>query len=251
MDLRERVESLPSEPGVYLFKSERGKVLYVGKAQNLRTRVRSYLLPRGDGRVQIPRLVERIADVEVLVEIGPGPPELLPRGLEHLLGVPDLVERRDHREHDADLAVSARPQDGPELRHEEVGTREAVSDPTPAEKRIGLALRGPVRPELVAPDVERPDHDGRRGHGRRDAPVRLVLLVLRWEIVAGDEQVLRSEQADSARPPVPCSLGLGRKLYVRGKVDRPPVERVRREIPQLIQAPLEVFILALLLLVES
>jgi excinuclease ABC subunit C len=67
VDLRERVDSLPSAPGVYLFKSERGKVLYVGKAQNLRSRVRSYFQPGGDGRVQIPRLVERIADVEVLV----------------------------------------------------------------------------------------------------------------------------------------------------------------------------------------
>jgi excinuclease ABC subunit C len=52
---------------VYLFESERGKVLYVGKAQNLRSRVRSYLLPGGDGRAQIPKLVERIADVKVLV----------------------------------------------------------------------------------------------------------------------------------------------------------------------------------------
>ena len=67
MDLRERVDSLPTGPGVYLFKSERGKVLYVGKAQNLRHRVRSYFQAGGDGRVQIPRLVERIADVKVLV----------------------------------------------------------------------------------------------------------------------------------------------------------------------------------------
>ena len=67
MDLRERVESLPKGPGVYLFESERGQVLYVGKAQNLRSRVRSYLLPGGDGRAQIPKLVERIADVKVLV----------------------------------------------------------------------------------------------------------------------------------------------------------------------------------------
>jgi excinuclease ABC subunit C len=52
---------------VYLFESERGKVLYVGKAQNLRNRVRSYFQSGGDGRVQIPRLVERIADVKVLV----------------------------------------------------------------------------------------------------------------------------------------------------------------------------------------
>jgi excinuclease ABC subunit C len=67
VDLRERVDSLPTGPGVYLFKSERGKVLYVGKAQNLRNRVRSYFQAGGDGRVQIPRLVERIADVKVLV----------------------------------------------------------------------------------------------------------------------------------------------------------------------------------------
>jgi excinuclease ABC subunit C len=67
VDLRERVESLPSGPGVYLFESERGKVLYVGKAQNLRSRVRSYFQTGGDGRVQIPRLVERIAEIKVLV----------------------------------------------------------------------------------------------------------------------------------------------------------------------------------------
>jgi excinuclease ABC subunit C len=65
--LPEHAESLPTGPGVYLFKSARGKVLYVGKAQNLRQRVRSYLTPGGDGRVQVPQLVERAADVDVLV----------------------------------------------------------------------------------------------------------------------------------------------------------------------------------------
>jgi excinuclease ABC subunit C len=42
-------------------------VLYVGKAQNLRGRVRSYFAAGGDGRIQVPRLVERTRDVEVLV----------------------------------------------------------------------------------------------------------------------------------------------------------------------------------------
>ena len=65
--LAERVEGLPSEPGVYLFRSARGKVLYVGKAQQLRTRVRSYFRPGGDGRVRVPHLVDRVADVEVIV----------------------------------------------------------------------------------------------------------------------------------------------------------------------------------------
>ena len=65
--LKERIDGLPTEPGVYLMKSARGKVLYVGKAQNLRTRVRSYFNAGGDGRIQVPKLVRRIADVGVLV----------------------------------------------------------------------------------------------------------------------------------------------------------------------------------------
>ncbi len=64
--LEEQVDHLPTEPGVYLFKSAGGAVLYVGKAQSLRNRVRSYVTG-GDGRVQIPALVERAASVDVLV----------------------------------------------------------------------------------------------------------------------------------------------------------------------------------------
>ena len=63
----ERVDDLPTTPGVYLFKSAAGKVLYVGKAQSLRTRVRSYLGAGGDGRHQVPHLMERVVAVDVLV----------------------------------------------------------------------------------------------------------------------------------------------------------------------------------------
>lgn len=65
--LAARVDSLPAAPGVYLFKSARGKVLYVGKAQSLRTRVRSYLRAGGDGRPRMPTMIEQAADVEVVL----------------------------------------------------------------------------------------------------------------------------------------------------------------------------------------
>jgi excinuclease ABC subunit C len=66
MELEEQVERLPTDPGVYLFKSATGSVLYVGKAQNLKSRVRQYV-SGGDGRIRIPALVERAHSVDVLV----------------------------------------------------------------------------------------------------------------------------------------------------------------------------------------
>ncbi|HSW50753.1 MAG TPA: GIY-YIG nuclease family protein, partial [Bryobacteraceae bacterium] len=42
MDLREKASELPASPGVYLYRDQHGTVLYVGKAKNLRARVRSY-----------------------------------------------------------------------------------------------------------------------------------------------------------------------------------------------------------------
>jgi excinuclease ABC subunit C len=58
--------SLPRGPGVYLFRDERGEVLYVGKAKSLRSRVRSYF-QRGDGRPAGTQLLDRIHDLEVIV----------------------------------------------------------------------------------------------------------------------------------------------------------------------------------------
>jgi excinuclease ABC subunit C len=66
MRLQERVDSLPTQCGVYLFQGRGGKVLYVGKAQNLKSRVGQYL-SGSDGRIRIPSLMERVADIEVVV----------------------------------------------------------------------------------------------------------------------------------------------------------------------------------------
>ena len=65
-DFEARVESLPTGSGVYLLKDARGEILYVGKAQNLRSRVRQYA-SGGDGRIRIPALMKKAVDVDVLV----------------------------------------------------------------------------------------------------------------------------------------------------------------------------------------
>ncbi len=50
MITEDTLDRISTEPGVYLFKDARGVVVYVGKAQNLRTRVRQYFRPGGDER---------------------------------------------------------------------------------------------------------------------------------------------------------------------------------------------------------
>src|SRR2546422_3363428 len=67
--LEERLETLPKNPGVYQFKNAAGKVIYVGKAKNLKNRVRSYFqnYRRGEGDAKFRALVERISDVELLL----------------------------------------------------------------------------------------------------------------------------------------------------------------------------------------
>ncbi len=54
MDLYEKIRALPTQPGVYLYKNDEGEVIYVGKANNLRARVRSYLLQASQANLQKP-----------------------------------------------------------------------------------------------------------------------------------------------------------------------------------------------------
>ncbi|HXJ33560.1 MAG TPA: excinuclease ABC subunit UvrC [Candidatus Eisenbacteria bacterium] len=66
VDLEARLATIPTTPGVYLLRDAHGKVLYVGKAVNLRARVRTYVRG-GDERSQVRFLVGKLADVETLV----------------------------------------------------------------------------------------------------------------------------------------------------------------------------------------
>ncbi|OQY94084.1 MAG: excinuclease ABC subunit C [Anaerolineae bacterium UTCFX2] len=61
------LNSLPSKPGCYLMKDEAGKVIYIGKAVNLRNRVRSYFHVSANHEPRIRKLVSHIQDIEWIV----------------------------------------------------------------------------------------------------------------------------------------------------------------------------------------
>jgi excinuclease ABC subunit C len=64
----QKLDALPAQPGVYLFKDKRSVVVYVGKAKSLRARVRSYFQDaHGDDRAFIPVLQRTIGDLETIV----------------------------------------------------------------------------------------------------------------------------------------------------------------------------------------
>jgi excinuclease ABC subunit C len=65
--VEEQLKALPAKPGVYLFRDDKGQVLYIGKAKSLRPRVRSYFQRSGEARAQIAKLPERVSDLEVIV----------------------------------------------------------------------------------------------------------------------------------------------------------------------------------------
>ena len=66
--LESQLRTLPTRPGVYVFRDEAGAVLYIGKAKSLRSRVRSYFQKgRGGARLGSAQLVERITDLETIV----------------------------------------------------------------------------------------------------------------------------------------------------------------------------------------
>jgi excinuclease ABC subunit C len=66
-DVKERLASIPARPGVYLMKGEAGDILYVGKAVNLRSRVRSYFQASASHSPKVQRLTANVADLDFFV----------------------------------------------------------------------------------------------------------------------------------------------------------------------------------------
>jgi excinuclease ABC subunit C len=67
-NLRIKLDSLPTEPGIYLMKNRDGQIIYIGKAKSLRSRVRSYFQESAhDGRRQLKALVRNIVDIDYII----------------------------------------------------------------------------------------------------------------------------------------------------------------------------------------
>jgi excinuclease ABC subunit C len=67
MDLYEKIRTLPTQPGVYLYKNAEGEVIYVGKAKNLRSRVRSYLLAASQANAKTGTLMREAVDLDYIL----------------------------------------------------------------------------------------------------------------------------------------------------------------------------------------
>jgi excinuclease ABC subunit C len=66
MDLHEKIRTLPTLPGCYLYKNAEGEVIYVGKAKNLRARVRSYFLEASQANAKTGSLMREAVDVDYI-----------------------------------------------------------------------------------------------------------------------------------------------------------------------------------------
>lgn len=66
-ELKEKLQILPDKPGVYLMKDIKGRIIYVGKAVNLKNRVRSYFQSSRNHSPKVQALVARISDLEYII----------------------------------------------------------------------------------------------------------------------------------------------------------------------------------------
>ena len=64
--LREQIDRFPRTPGVYLMQDARGHIVYVGKAKNLRSRVRQYYSQTGDPRYHIRLALPTVVAIDFL-----------------------------------------------------------------------------------------------------------------------------------------------------------------------------------------
>lgn len=95
-ELKQQLEAVPQEPGVYLWKDEAGTVLYVGKAKQLRARMRQYLNFQ-DERLMIPALMAKTRSFDYLVATNEHESLVLEKNLIDQFNPPYNVDFKDDK----------------------------------------------------------------------------------------------------------------------------------------------------------
>ncbi len=66
-DHKSKLEFIPHEPGCYIMKDQQGRIIYIGKAKDLKNRVRNYFQSKGDARAFVKRLPHILSDIETII----------------------------------------------------------------------------------------------------------------------------------------------------------------------------------------
>lgn len=66
-DIDSRLDTIPHEPGCYLMRDKRGRIIYIGKAKDLKNRVRNYFQPSGDSRAFVKWLPKILGELETII----------------------------------------------------------------------------------------------------------------------------------------------------------------------------------------
>src|SRR5690242_11817060 len=67
LSLEEKLKNLPTQPGVYIMKDENNEIIYIGKAINLKNRVRQYFQASKNHPLKVVIMVEKIRDLEYII----------------------------------------------------------------------------------------------------------------------------------------------------------------------------------------
>ena len=117
--------------------------------------------------------------------------------LQYLFGIADLFDRRDHREHDAQIAVLSRAQQRTQLGQEQVGLIQANADCAIAEERVLFLFQLQRWHFLIAADVQRTDNNRLTRHDLAGLLISFVLLFFAGQVITIHKQELGAEQADA------------------------------------------------------
>ena len=210
------------------------------------------LLPKGFEHNHRRRNLDHNAKRNRVVERHPLFVELLADIGKNHLRLPELHNRRDQREHDAQLAVGARPQNGAELLAEHSGIAQRKANAPNPHERIALDLIGQRKTgELVGAQVECPNRRDPALHRFDSLFVGFKMDILARQVLRIERQIeeFGAVEANSRRPFFPTNFRLVRELNVAVNLNLNLILRDRRFVGQIVETVGERFVLLYLIFV--